>query len=118
MNIENIRSICIGLPAVTEDIKWGNDLCFMVGGKMFCVILLESPFKVSFKVIDEEFEILTSKVGILPAPYAAKHKWILVEKTTLFSLDEWEQYLIRSYSLVKAKLSKKTQQKIDQPTIK
>jgi len=48
MNIENIRSICIGLPAVTEGIKWGNDLCFMVGGKMFCVILLESPFKVSF----------------------------------------------------------------------
>ncbi|HMH33561.1 MAG TPA: MmcQ/YjbR family DNA-binding protein [Puia sp.] len=118
MNIENIRSICIGLPAVTEDIKWGNDLCFMVGGKMFCVILLESPFKISFKVSDEEFEILTSKEGILPAPYAAKHKWVLADKTALFNLEEWEQYLIRSYSLVKAKLSKKMQQQIDQPTIK
>ncbi|HXB43027.1 MAG TPA: MmcQ/YjbR family DNA-binding protein [Puia sp.] len=118
MYIEKIRSICIGLPAVTEDIKWGNDLCFMVGGKMFCVILLESPFKVSFKVIDEEFEILISKKGILAAPYAARHKWVLVEDTTLFKLKEWEQYLIRSYNLVKAKLPKKTQQQIDQPTIK
>jgi predicted DNA-binding protein (MmcQ/YjbR family) len=118
MYIENVRSICVGLPAVTEGIKWGNDLCFMVGGKMFCVILLESPFKVSFKVIDEEFEILTSKKGILPAPYAARHKWVLVEDTTLFNRKEWEQYLIRSYSLVKAKLSKKTKQQIDQPTIK
>jgi len=61
---------------------------------------------------------LTSKKGILPAPYAERHKWILVKDTTLFNLKEWEQYLIFSYSLVKAKLSKKTQQQIDQPTVK
>ena len=26
---------CRGLPGVTEDIKWGHDLIFSVGGKMF-----------------------------------------------------------------------------------
>src|SRR5438128_7295584 len=37
MTLETIRSICRALPDVTEDIKWGADLVFSVGGKMFCV---------------------------------------------------------------------------------
>ena len=37
MNIETLRKICSSLPAVTEDIKWGNDLVFTVGDKMFSV---------------------------------------------------------------------------------
>ena len=41
MNIEEIQNLCKQLPGVTEDIKWGNDLCFSVGGKMFLVAGLE-----------------------------------------------------------------------------
>jgi len=33
MNIEDVQSLCKQLPDVTEDIKWGSDLCFNVGGK-------------------------------------------------------------------------------------
>lgn len=109
MNIEFIRNICKGLPSVTEGIKWGNDLCFMVGTKMFCVILLETPMKVSIKVKDDEFEEITNLEGIIPAPYAARHKWILVEITSVFNKQKWEHYIVQSYGLVKAKLSKKKQ---------
>jgi predicted DNA-binding protein (MmcQ/YjbR family) len=36
MNIEELREFCIRLPAVTEDIKWGDNLVLSVGNKMFC----------------------------------------------------------------------------------
>ena len=38
MTVDTIRSLCRTLPAVTEDVKWGHDLCFCVAGKMFTVI--------------------------------------------------------------------------------
>ena len=107
MNIDTVREICKGLPSVTEGIKWGNDLCFMIGEKMFCVALLNTPIKVSFKVKDEEFDEMINTDGIIPAPYGARHKWILVENTAVFNKKKWEHYIIQSYNLVKAKLSKK-----------
>ena len=94
MNIEIVRNICKGLPSVTEGIKWGNDLCFMVGEKMFCVVLLDTPIKVSLKVKDDEFDEIVNTEGIIPAPYAARHKWILVENTAVFSKKKWEHYII------------------------
>jgi hypothetical protein len=30
MNIEEVQSLCKQLTGVTEDIKWGSDLCFTV----------------------------------------------------------------------------------------
>lgn len=107
MDSETIRSICQKLPHVTEDIKWGNDLCFMIGGKMFCVVVLNTPTKVSFKVTDEEFGDLTVRPGIIPAPYVARYKWILVEDITVFNNKVWQHYITQSYQLVKSKLPKK-----------
>jgi predicted DNA-binding protein (MmcQ/YjbR family) len=107
MNIEMLRDICKKLPAVTEDIKWGHDLCFLIAGKMFCVTGLEGPFTVSFEVKAEEFEELSSSPGIIPAPYMARNKWILVQDKNRFSKKEWEHYIKQSYNLKKAKLTKK-----------
>jgi predicted DNA-binding protein (MmcQ/YjbR family) len=109
MNIESISSICRSLPSVTEEIKWGNDLCFIVGGKMFCVVLLENPVKISFKVPDEEFEEISSSMGIIPAPYAARHKWVLVEDIRVMNKKKLEHYISQSYHLVRSKFSKKKQ---------
>src|ERR1017187_6762988 len=107
MDIESIRNICKGLPSVTEDIKWGNDLCFMIGGKMFCVTPMDTPLKVSIKVTDEEFGEMTNLQGIIPAPYSARHKWILIENVEVLSKIKWEHYINQSYNLIKSKLSKK-----------
>ena len=107
MDIEATRSICNRLPFVTEDIKWGNDLCFLIGGKMFCVASLETPIKISIKVTDEEFAEMSNQHGIIPAPYVARYKWILVEDINVFDYRKWEYYIKQSYNLVKAKLPKK-----------
>ena len=107
MNIDTLREYCMALPAVTEDIKWGHDLCFSVAGKMFCVAALEGPLTVSFKVKDDEFDEMSSSPGIIPAPYVARYKWVLVEEVSALSRKEWEHYVKQSYELVRAKLPKK-----------
>jgi predicted DNA-binding protein (MmcQ/YjbR family) len=112
MNIEMLRKICSSLPAVTEDIKWGNDLVFSVGDKMFCVASLEPPFSCSFKVPDEKFDELSSQNGFTPAPYMARAKWVLVTDPSKLNKKEWEQYVKHSYELIKSKLTKKLRDKL------
>ena len=108
MDLDTLRLTCLKLPGVLEDIKWGNDLCFLIGGKMFCVCGLSPPLKVSLKVNDDEFEDRCSRPGIVPAPYLARYKWILVENTGLFSKNEWNNLIENSYRLVKSRLSSRT----------
>ncbi|ANE49309.1 MmcQ/YjbR family DNA-binding protein [Flavisolibacter tropicus] len=107
MNIDQLRSICLTLPAVNEGVKWDNDLVFSVGDKMFCVASLEPPFKCSFKVPDEEFEELSTRQGFQPAPYMARAKWVLVTQPSVLHKSDWEAYIKQSYGLVKAKLTRK-----------
>jgi predicted DNA-binding protein (MmcQ/YjbR family) len=110
MDIEILRTICKQLPAVTEDIKWGHDLCFSVANKIFCVTGLEAPLKISFKVKDEEFEELSRTRDIIPAPYLARYKWVLVEKPDRFTRKEWKHYIKQSYEIVRSRLPKKALQ--------
>ncbi|HZY83091.1 MAG TPA: MmcQ/YjbR family DNA-binding protein [Cyclobacteriaceae bacterium] len=112
MDVDSIRSICKKLPAVTEGVKWGADLCFMVGEKMFCVANLEGPLSASFKVKDEEFGEMSTRNGIIPAPYVARYKWVMVEDPKALTKKEWEFYIRQSYELVKAGLPKKILSKI------
>ncbi len=107
MDVETFQKICLKLPAVTEDVKWGNDLVFSVGSKMFCVTSLEPPFTFSFKVKDDEFEEISGRDGFKWAPYMARAKWVLVTKPSTLPKKEWEKFIEQSYELVKAKLTKR-----------
>ena len=107
MELETLRQYCLSLPAATEDIKWGNDLVFSVGGKMFCVASLEAPFQFSFKVKEEEYEELSVREGFMPAPYMARNKWVLVKNPSKLNKKDREAYIRESYEMIKAKLSKK-----------
>jgi predicted DNA-binding protein (MmcQ/YjbR family) len=112
MEIESLRKYCLSLPAVVEDIKWGHDLVFSVGGKMFCVASLETPLTFSFKVRDEEFEELSVQDGFMPAPYMARAKWVLVTNPAKLHKKEWEEYVKQSYEMIKAKLTRKVRQEL------
>jgi predicted DNA-binding protein (MmcQ/YjbR family) len=113
MDIENIRSICQKLPGVTEDIKWGHDLVFSVGAKMFCVVGLDqSPTSASFKVKDDEFDEISSRPGFKPAPYVAKYKWVLVDDIRKIKKAEWVNFIGQSYELVKARLPAKLKKQL------
>jgi predicted DNA-binding protein (MmcQ/YjbR family) len=107
MNIDTLRDFCTKLPGVTEDVKWENDLCFLVGGKMFCVTGLDGPFTVCFKVKDDEFAEMSQRPGIIPAPYVARYKWVLVNDVSQLGRKELEHYIKQSYDLIRAKLPKK-----------
>src|SRR5687767_2630657 len=107
MDLEQLRSFCLSLPAVTEDVKWDHDLCFSVGGKMFCVASLDPPFTCAFKVRDELFEELSVRDGFMPAPYMARAKWVKVNKPASLGKKEWQLYVKDSYEMIKAKLTRK-----------
>ena len=108
MKSEFIRDICLTFPDVKEDIKWGHDLCFLIKEKMFCVTGIEGDFGVSLKVKDDEFEELTLKKDIIPAPYLARYKWIFVKDPGCFSMPEWKSRLRQSYELISSKQKTKS----------
>ena len=113
MTVEDIQTICRGLPGATESIKWEQDLVFSVGEKMFCVLGLDqSPTTASFKVKDEEFEEMCTWPGFKPAPYVAKYKWVWIEDINMMKKTEWKKYIQQSYELVKNKLSLKLRKQL------
>ena len=107
MDIEILRSVCLSFPIVTEDVKWETNLCFCVGGKIFCIANLEPPHTFSFKVTDAEFDELSGSDGFKPAPYLARAKWVLVTDSSKLSRKDLKKYLQQSYDLIKSKIPKK-----------
>lgn len=109
MNVDWLRQVCLAFPGVTEQIQWGNDLLFKVGGKMFAVTPLE-PARVclSFKASPENFADLTERPNVIPAPYLARAQWVALETRDALPRDELARLLRDSYDMVFAKLPKKT----------
>ena len=108
MNIEKIRDICLQFPATSEGIKYGDQLCFMVAGKVFCSSNIKNLDRINFKVGDEAFEEMCEKQGVIPAPYGGiRFKWVQITDFDCLTEKEWLFYISESYKLVKAKLPKK-----------
>ena len=107
MNIDTLREICRRLPGVTEDVKWGNDLVFSVGGKMFAAVDLERPHSLAFKCTPESFAELIERQGIIPAPYLARAMWVQEQQLgESLEREELEQLMKTAYDLVVARLPK------------
>lgn len=111
MTAAQLEALCGHWPGVTRDIKWGYDLVFSVGGKMFVVTPGDGSEggRLSFKVEDERFLELTDQPGIIAAPYMARAHWISVIEPQRFATAELEAFIRTAYTLVRAKLTKKLQ---------
>ena len=72
MTLDACARSAAALPGTTEDVKWGQDLCFCVGGKMFAAVNLEPPHQLGFKCTPESSRELIEREGIIPAPYLAR----------------------------------------------
>ncbi len=108
-----LLAFCRSLPDVTEDIKWGNDLMFSIGGKIFAGFAADGKdASFSCKVTPEDFDTITAVEGIRPAPYAARYHWVSVDDPNVLPESEAVALLRGSYALVKAKLPKKLQAKL------
>lgn len=103
----------MAFPHATEQVQWGYDLVFKIGGKMFAVTPLEpAPVVLSFKCSAEDFAELTERPGIIPAPYMARAQWVALEDMDALPAAEAKKLLRKSYDLVFAKLPKKTQKEL------
>ena len=107
MNVEWLQKYCLSLPHVTEDVKWDDNLCFLLAEKIFCLVHLGGKFSCAIKVNEEDFFELTERDGITQTSHFAKGKWISINESSSLSKKEWEHYIKQSYELVKAKLPKK-----------
>lgn len=113
MKQQELRAFCMSLPSATEQIQWGNDRVFKIGGKMFACSGTAADSRYSFKAEAERFLELTDIEGIVPAPYLARAKWIQIDPAHCrLDLTDIEALVRRSYELVLAKLPKKTQRAI------
>ena len=114
MNIEEIRELCLGMPGAEEDVKWGADLTFCVGKKMFAVTGMEMSAEsgITVKTTPEKFAELTERPGIRPAHYVARYHWVTVEDLTALTNNELKELIQNSYKLVFDKLPKKERDKI------
>ena len=115
MNFDAQRKVAAELPSSTEDIKWGADLVYSVGAKMFCVFLLDASGHTttcSFKVDDDRFLELTGVPGVIPAPYLARAKWVQVAPGHALGAAALSDLVRRSHALVLGRLTKKLQREL------
>ncbi|RDD83592.1 MmcQ/YjbR family DNA-binding protein [Dyella tabacisoli] len=111
MTVAQLDALCGNWPGVTRDVKWGSNLVFSVGEKMFVVTPEDGGEggRLSFKVEDDRFLELTDQPGIIPAPYLARARWVLIAEPQRFDTAELASFIRDSYVLVRAKLTKKLQ---------
>ena len=113
MNVEQLRTFCLSFPGATEDIKWGADLCFCVGEKMFCVTAVDSVSGgVSLKCTPEKFAELIEREGIDPAAYVGRYKWVRIADLDAVTPAELKSLIEKSYQLVFDKLPPKIKKTI------
>src|SRR5436190_7971220 len=113
MNIEQLRTFCLSFPGATEDIKWGADLCFCVGAKMFCVTGADSiSGGMSIKCTPERFDELIEREGIDPAAYVGRYKWVRISDLKAVTPSELNALIGESYRLVFDKLAPKVKKTI------
>lgn len=104
MKVDTLRKFCLDFPNATENLQWGDDLCFKIGGKIFVILGLDSvPQRICFKCNPETFADLTERDGIVPAPYVGRYKWVLLERIDAVTDSELRSLIRQSYSMVVAK---------------
>jgi predicted DNA-binding protein (MmcQ/YjbR family) len=108
-DVEWIRKLCLSFRDASENLQWGETLCFKVRGKLFATVHLSEGklAPVVLKSAPEKFHELVEIEGISPAPYVGRYKWILLGNSNLLPARQLEALIRQSYELVAAKAPKK-----------
>lgn len=106
MDVDSIRRYCLAFPRATENLQWGDDLCFKVGGKIFVILGLDNP-RLCFKCTPEDFAGLIEREDIRPAPYVGRYQWVMLDRMEAVRDAELVELIRRSYEMVVAKAPKR-----------
>ncbi len=111
MTRDELHAVAMALPGATLDIKWGDDHCYCVGGKMFCAT--DGAYSnLGFKTTDIAFEALTGSGRAKPSKYLARAKWVTLEDLAGEDATEVAGWVRQAHALVAAKLPKKLQKEL------
>ena len=109
MTKDQLHAAAMALPGATLDIKWGEDHCYCVAGKMFCAT--DGAYSnLSFKASDIAFEALTESGRAKPSKYLARAKWVSLDDLAKEDAAEVADWVASAHRIVAGKLPKKTQQ--------
>lgn len=111
-DLEEFSSAWSGVAAAASR---EDEFVLSVSGRAFATLCLRGPERgrLSFAVEPGQFVELTSQSGIVPAHYAARPFWITLTEPERFARDALEDFVRRSYVLVRAGLSKRQQTALD-----
>ncbi|MGE3303316.1 MAG: MmcQ/YjbR family DNA-binding protein [Hyphomonadaceae bacterium] len=115
MTPEAFEKAALALPGAALSVQWGDTRVFKVGGKMFAMLAGESvrPRSASFKCSDLSFEMLTEREGVIPAPYMARAKWVMIETLRAIPDAELRDRIGEAHRLVVEALPRKTREALD-----
>ncbi|HEY4333142.1 MAG TPA: MmcQ/YjbR family DNA-binding protein, partial [Ilumatobacteraceae bacterium] len=75
--LERMRSICLALPEVTEEVTSGTDVNFRVRNKIFC--FPGGGGSMTVKADRAELVALLDDARFAPAPYLARGGWVRMD---------------------------------------
>ncbi len=103
--------MCGAWPGTSAAIRREDELVLSVADRAFAMLCLCGPERdrISFAVDAGRFVELTAQAGIVPGHYAARPFWITLTEPERFTRAQVEDFLRRSYELVRAGLSKRQQ---------
>jgi predicted DNA-binding protein (MmcQ/YjbR family) len=105
MHVDEIRAYCLAFPQATENLQWGDDLCFKIRGKIFAMLGLDNP-RLCFKCTPDTFAELIEHEDIRPAPYVGRYKWVMLDRLDALRSDELGDLIRQSYEMVAANAPK------------
>jgi predicted DNA-binding protein (MmcQ/YjbR family) len=117
MDVESIRSYCLSFPQATENLQWGDDLCFKIGGRIFVTLGLDKR-RMCFKCLPETFAELVEREHIQPAPYVGRYQWVMLNRLDAVRDNELQALIQQSFAMVAAKAPKNSHQTKKKGTVK
>jgi len=116
MTSKDYNDFCRALAQTTHVVQWGGADVWKVGGKVFAIggWSKEAHPYITFKCSELGFEMLKEQRGLRPAPYLASRgfKWIQMYDEPGLSDDELKGYIVGSYDLIVAGLTKKKRKEL------
>jgi predicted DNA-binding protein (MmcQ/YjbR family) len=103
---DEFHAAAMALPGAALDIKWGDDHCYCVAGKMFAAV--DGGYsKLGFKATEIAFEALIATGRATPSKYLARAHWLNIDDLAAQDAGEVADWLKTAHGLVAAKLTRK-----------
>ncbi|MFC5408348.1 MmcQ/YjbR family DNA-binding protein [Larkinella bovis] len=109
MNIESLRTYCLGKPGATESFPFGEEtLVFKVGGKIFALTSLDSnPLSINLKCDPEKAVDLREQYdAVRPGYHMNKTHWNTVLINGSIRESDLKSWIDHSYELIVNRLPK------------